>query len=75
MKTKEVLLVGVFAVSLLVLMIGVKFGTRAPPPHSVGAAAEMPAAAAKAAAPWALAHRGGAGGRPDYRPDYRPPAP
>ncbi len=71
MKSRDVLLVGVFAVSLLVLMIGVKFGTRAPPPLSLGAvppgaisASEMPAAGAKAA----VAYQGGAGGRLDYHP-------
>ncbi len=64
MKSKEVLLVGVFAVSLLVLMIGVMFGSRESPPFSVGAvppgaisASQMPAA--------------GAG----ERWDYHPPAP
>ena len=51
MKSKVALSVGVFAVSLLALMIGVMIGFRAPPPLSVGAmpAAEMPAAGAKAA--------------------------
>jgi hypothetical protein len=50
MKSKVALSVGVFAVSLLALMIGVMIGFRAPPPLSVGAmpAAEMPAAGAKA---------------------------
>ncbi len=69
MKSKEVLSVGVFAVSLLVLMIGVMFGSRESPPLSVGAmpAAQMPAAEAKAAVPpAALAHQGGTGGRLDY---------
>ena len=37
MKSKEVLLVGVFAVSLLFLMIGVMIGSRASPPLAVGA--------------------------------------
>ncbi len=76
MKSKEVLLVGVVAVSLLVLMIGVMIGSRATPPLSVGAvppgaisASGMPAAGAKAAVPpAALAHQGGAGGRLDYHP-------
>ncbi|MCH7635666.1 MAG: hypothetical protein IIA36_13405 [Proteobacteria bacterium] len=64
MKSKEVLLVGVFAVSLLFLMIGVMIGSRASPPLAVGAvspgaisASQMPAA--------------GAG----ERRDYHPPAP
>ena len=76
MKTKEVLLVGVFAVSLLVLMIGVMFGSRAPPPLSAGAvppgaisASGMPAAVPAARMPpAALAHQGAAGGRLDYQP-------
>ncbi len=51
MKSKVALSVGVFAVSLLALMIGVMIGFRTPPPLSFGAvpAAEMPAASAKAA--------------------------
>ncbi len=64
MTSKEILLVGVFAVSLLLLMIGVMFGSRASPPLAVGAvppdtlsASQMPAA--------------GAG----ERWDYHPPAP
>ncbi len=76
MKSKEVLLVGVFAVSLLFLMVGVMIGSRATPPLAVGAvppgaisASEMPAAGAKSAVPpAALAHQGGAGGRLDYHP-------
>ncbi len=53
MKSKEVLLVGVFAVSLLFLMIGVMIGSRASPPLAFGAvspgaisASQMPAAGA-----------------------------
>ena len=72
MKSKEILLVGVFAVSLLVLMIGVLIGSRATPPLAVGAMppgaispSEMPAAGAKAAV---LAHQGGGGARLDYYP-------
>ena len=72
MKSKEVLLVGVFAVSLLVLMIGVMIGSRATPPLAVGAvppgaisASETPAGGAKAAV---LAHQGGGGARLDYHP-------
>ena len=64
MKSKEILLVGVFIVSLLFLMIGVMIGSRATLPLAVGAvppgaisASEMPAA--------------GAG----ERWDYHPPAP
>ena len=75
MKSKEVLLVGVFAVSLLFLMIGVIIGSRASPPHSVDAVPpgpnstmQMPAAGATAAV---LAHQGGA----QARLDYYPPAP
>ena len=71
MKSKEVLLVGVFAVSLLVLMIGVMIGSRATPPLAVGAVppGAISAAEAKAAVPpAALAHQGGAGGRRDYHP-------
>ena len=76
MKSKELLLVGVFAVSLMFLMIGVMLGSRSSPPLSVGAvppgeisATQMPAAGAKAAVPAAaLAHQGGAGGRLDYYP-------
>ncbi len=80
MKSKEVLLVGVFAVSLLFLMIGVIIGSRASPPPSVGAvspgaisASQMPAAGATAATvpPAVLAHQGGA----QARRDYYPPAP
>ena len=74
MKSKEVLLVGVFAVSLLVLMIGVMVGSRATPPLAVGAvppgaisASEMPAGGAKAAAA-VPAHQGGGGARLDYHP-------
>ena len=58
MKSKEVLLVGVFAVSLLFLMIGVIIGSRASPPPSVGAVPpgpnstmQMPAAGALGPAP------------------------
>lgn len=61
MKSKEVLLAGMFAVSLLVLLIGVLIGSRAPPPLTLGGvppgsilAAQMPA--------------GGAQGRLDYHP-------
>ncbi len=76
MKPKEVLLVGVFALSLLVLMIGVMIGSRATPPLTLGAvppgaisASEMPAGGAKAAVPPAvLAHQGGGGARLDYHP-------
>ena len=64
MTSKEILLVGVFAVSLLLLTIGVMFGSRASPPLAVGSvppgalsASQMPAA--------------GAG----ERWDYHPPAP
>ncbi len=81
MKSKEVLLVGVFAVSLLVLMIGVIIGSRASAPFSAGAmiapgpisTTQMPAAAGVTAAvpPAALAHQGGA----QARLDYYPPAP
>ena len=79
MKSKEVLLVGVFAVSLLFLMIGVIIGSRASPPPSVDAvppgaisASQMPAAGVTAAVPPAvLAHQGGA----QARLDYYPPAP
>ncbi len=79
MKSKEVLLVVVFAVSLLVLMIGVMIGSRASPPLSVGAvppgansATEMPAAGANRAVPAAaLAHQSSA----EVRRDYDPPAP
>ena len=53
MKSKEILLVGVFIVSLLFLMIGVMIGSRASPPLAVGAvppgaisASQMPAAGA-----------------------------
>jgi len=48
MKTKEVLTVVVFAVSLLVLMIGVMFGSRASAPLAVGA---VPAAAGISGSP------------------------
>lgn len=76
MKSKEVLLVGVFAVSLLFLMIGVMIGSRATPPLALGAvlpaaisAIQMPAAGANAAVPpAALTYQGGAGGRLDYHP-------
>ncbi len=71
MKSKEVLLVGVFAVSLLFLMIGVMIGSRASPPLAVGAVPQgaISASEAKAAVPpEALAHQGGAGGRLDYHP-------
>jgi len=76
MKSKEVLTVGVFAVTLLFLMIGVLLGSRASPPLTLGAvppgaisAAQMPAAGANAAVPpAALAHQGGAGGRLNYHP-------
>ncbi len=71
MKSKDGLLVGVFAVSLLFLTIGVMIGSRASPPLSVGAVPpiQMPAAGADAAVPpAALAHQGGAGGRFDYYP-------
>ena len=58
MKTKEVLLVGVFAVSLLFLMIGVIIGSRASPPLFFGAVPpgpnstmQMPAAGALGPAP------------------------
>ncbi len=59
MKSKVALSVGVFAVSLLALMIGVMIEFRAPPPLSVGAVppSAIPAAGAKAAVPpAALAH-------------------
>ncbi len=71
MKSKEILLVGVFAVSLLFLMIGVMIGSRATPPLAVGAVppGAISATEAKAAVPpAALAHQGGAGGRLDYHP-------
>ncbi len=71
MKSKEVLSVGVFAVSLRVRMIGVMFGSREAPPLSIGAMppSAIPAAEAKAAVPLAvLAHQGGAGGSLDYHP-------
>ena len=76
MKSKEVLLVGGFAVSLLFLMIGVMIGSRATPPLSLGAvppsaisATQMPAAGANAVVPpAALTHQGGARGRLDYYP-------
>ena len=79
MKSKEVLLVGVFAVSLLFLMIGAIIGSRASPPPSVGAGPpgpnstmQMPAAGVTAAVPPAvLAHQGDA----QARLDYYPPAP
>ena len=82
MKSKEVLLVGVFAVSLLFLMIGVIIGSRASPPFSAGAmiapgpisTMQMPAATGVTAAtvpPAVLAHQGGA----QARLDYYPPAP
>ncbi len=70
MKSKEVLLVGVFAVSLLFLMIGVMIGSRATPPLAVGAvppgansAAEAKAAPAGA---WTTTRR---------HPKVRAPAP
>jgi hypothetical protein len=72
MKSKELLLVGVFVVSLLFLLIGVMIGSRAAPPLSHGAvppaatsAAQMPAGGAQAAV---LAHQGDAGARFDYHP-------
>ncbi len=71
MKSKLALSVGVFAVLLLALMIGVMIGFRASPPLSVGAVppSVIPAAGAKAAVPpAALAHQSGAGGRLDYHP-------
>ncbi len=71
MKSKVALSMGAFAVSLLVLMIGVMIGFHAAPPLSVGAMppSAIPAAGAKAAVPpAALAHQGGAGGRLDYHP-------
>ena len=80
MKSKELLLVGGFAFSLLFLMIGVIIGFRASPPPSVGAmmppgpisTMQMPAGGATAAVPPAvLAHQGGA----QARLDYYPPAP
>ena len=77
MKSKEVLLVGVFVFSLLFLMIGVIIGSRASPPPSVGAmmppgpisTMQMPAGGATAAVPPAvLAHQAGRLGRLDYTP-------
>ncbi len=76
MKSRELLLVGVFAVSLLVLMIGAIIGSRASPPLSFGAVPpgaistiEMPAGGANAAVPPAvLAHQGNGGARLDYYP-------
>ena len=59
MKSKVALSVGVFAVSLLALLIGVLIGFRASPPLSFGAMppSAIPAAEAKAAVPpAALAH-------------------
>ncbi len=64
LKSRELLLVGVFAVSLLVLMIGVIIGSRASPPPGAGA---VPPDAISAAA---LALQGGGA-----RLDYYPPAP
>ena len=64
MKSKEVLLVGVFAVSLLFLMIGVMIGSRSPPPLAFGAV--PPGAISPSQMPAA-----GAG----ERWDYHPPAP
>ena len=76
MKSKELLLVGVFVVSLFFLLIGVMLGSRAAPPLSHGAvppgatsATQMPAGGAQAAVPPAvLAHQGSAGARFDYHP-------
>jgi hypothetical protein len=76
MKSKEVLLVGVFAFSLLVLTIGVMIGSRSAPtlthdavPTGAIPAPQIQAGGGKAAVPPAvLAHQGGAGARLDYQP-------
>lgn len=67
MKSRELLLVGVFAFTLLVLMIGVLIGSRAAPPLTLGAV--PPAAISAIETPAAvLAHQGNGGARLDYYP-------